>query len=156
MSQTGQNGQPILINKQSNTSGLSIITGSTVGKNLSTNGQPRFAKVEVVDQFGNRKIANIPVSELNKIKRPAVQMTQNAGSSLGTQGIVPKKEKVETENFFVGGDQIQEETQKDIKVEMVDEERDDGKSSANVSRACRFGSGGVRANPIRGVVQSIY
>ena len=116
-----------MINKQSNTSGLSIITGSSVGKNLSTNGQPRFAKVEVVDQFGNRKIANIPVSELNKIKRPAVQMSQNV-NALGTQGIVPKKEKVESENFFVGGDQIQEETQKDIKVEMVDEEGDDGKS----------------------------
>ena len=127
MSQTGQSGQPILINKQSNTSGLSIITGSSVGKNLSTNGQPRFAKVEVVDQFGNRKIANIPVSELNKIKRPAVQMSQNV-NALGTQGIVPKKEKVESENFFVGGDQIQEETQKDIKVEMVDEVGDDGKS----------------------------
>ena len=113
MSQSGQNGQPILINNQT------IITGSTMAKNISTNQQPRFAKVEVVDQFGNRKIANIPVSELNRMKRPQVQMNQNV------QGIVPKKEKVESENFFVGGEQ--EETQKDIKVEMVDEEGNQGK-----------------------------
>ena len=99
---------------------MGIITGSTVAKNISTNnGQPRFAKVEVVDQFGNRKIANIPVSELNRMKRPAVQMGQNVN-----QGIVPKKEKIESENFFVGGEQVQDETQKDIKVEMVDEQGD--------------------------------
>ena len=118
MSQAGQNGQPILINKQTN---MGIITGSTVAKNISTNnGQPRFAKVEVVDQFGNRKIANIPVSELNRMKRPSVQtLGQNV-----SQGIVPKKEKVESENFFVGGEQVQEETHKDIKVEMVDEQED--------------------------------
>jgi len=114
VSQSGQSGQPILINKQPN---MSIITGSTMAKNISTNQQPRFAKVEVVDQFGNRKIANIPVSELNRMKRPQVQMTQNV------QAMVPKKEKLETENFFVGGEQ--EETQKDIKVEMVDEEGND-------------------------------
>ena len=89
-----------------------------MAKNISTNQQPRFAKVEVVDQYGNRKIANIPVSELNRMKRPQVQMNQNA------QGIIPKKEKVESENFFVGGEQ--EETQKDIKVEMVDEEGNQG------------------------------
>ena len=118
MSQAGQNGQPILINKQTN---MGIITGSTVAKNISTNnGQPRFAKVEVVDQFGNRKIANIPVSELNRMKGPAVQtLGQNV-----SQGIVPKKEKVESENFFVGGEQVQDETHKDIKVEMVDEQGD--------------------------------
>ena len=115
VSQSGQNGQPILINNQT------IITGSTMAKNISTNQQPRFAKVEVVDQFGNRKIANIPVSELNRMKRPQVQMNQNV------QGIVPKKEKVESENFFVGGEQVSEETQKDIKVEMVDEEGNQGK-----------------------------
>ena len=92
-----------------------------MAKNISTNQQPRFAKVEVVDQFGNRKIANIPVSELNRMKRPQVQMNQNV------QGIVPKKEKVESENFFVGGEQVSEETQKDIKVEMVDEEGNQGK-----------------------------
>ena len=91
-----------------------------MAKNISTNnGQPRFAKVEVVDQFGNRKIANIPVSELNRMKRPAVQMGQNVN-----QGIIPKKEKVESENFFVGGEQVQDEAQKDIKVEMVDEQGD--------------------------------
>ena len=92
-----------------------------MAKNMSTNQQPRFAKVEVVDQYGNRKIANIPVSELNRMKRPQVQMNQNV------QGIVPKKEKVESENFFVGGEQVPDETQKDIKVEMVDEEGNQGK-----------------------------
>ena len=90
MSQSGQSGQPILINNQA------IITGSTMAKNISTNQQPRFAKVEVVDQYGNRKIANIPVSELNRMKRPQVQMNQN------TQGIIPKKFTAITSPFSYG------------------------------------------------------